>query len=45
VSGYRVLYREVMLEGEWVFLCDFAEHRNVVYEIFQQMLLEKLSEE
>jgi mRNA-degrading endonuclease RelE of RelBE toxin-antitoxin system len=45
LAGYRVLYRELMLEGERGFLCDFAERRSVVYDIFQQMLLEALSKQ
>jgi mRNA-degrading endonuclease RelE of RelBE toxin-antitoxin system len=45
VGSYRVLYRELILRGERIFLCDFAERRSVVYKIFQQMLLEALSKQ
>lgn len=45
VTSYRVLYRELRLEGDRVFLCDFAERRSVVYEIFQQLLLAELSKQ
>lgn len=43
VAGYRILYREKIEQGERIFRCDFAERRNVVYQLFQQMLLEELS--
>ena len=45
VASYRVLYRELMVRGERVFRCDFAERRSVVYELFQQLLLEELSKQ
>ena len=43
VAGYRVLYRELTVRGERIFYCDFAERRSVVYQLFQQMLVEALS--
>jgi mRNA-degrading endonuclease RelE of RelBE toxin-antitoxin system len=42
VAGYRVIYREQPVGGTRVIFCIFAERRSVVYELFQQMLLEEL---
>src|SRR3989442_12073216 len=44
VSGYRVIYAEKSQRGERVIHCLFAERRNVVYELFQQMLIEELGQ-
>ena len=43
VAGYRVIYREQPVSGTRVIFCIFAERRSVVYELFQQMLLEELA--
>ena len=43
VAGYRVIYRENAAGGERIRLCVFVERRGVVYELFQQMLLEELA--
>jgi mRNA-degrading endonuclease RelE of RelBE toxin-antitoxin system len=45
VTGYRVIYREQFIGGTRVIFCLFAERRSVVYELFQQMLLEELSKQ
>jgi mRNA-degrading endonuclease RelE of RelBE toxin-antitoxin system len=45
VASYRVLYREQVEQGEKIFRCDFAEHRSVVYQLFQKLLLEELSKQ
>jgi mRNA-degrading endonuclease RelE of RelBE toxin-antitoxin system len=45
VSNHRVIYREQFIYGARVIFCIFAEHRSVVYKIFQQMLLEELSKQ
>jgi len=42
VGPYRVIYREAMERGRPVRKCLFAERRNVVYELFAQMLLDDL---
>lgn len=43
VANHRVIYREQFVYGARVIFCIFAEHRSVVYKMFQQMLLEELS--
>ncbi|MDD5140578.1 MAG: hypothetical protein PHY43_10010 [Verrucomicrobiales bacterium] len=45
VANHRVIYREQFVAGARVVFCIFAEHRSVVYKIFQQMLLEELSKQ
>ena len=42
VGSYRVVFREDFQEGRRVIKCLFAERRNVVYELFAQMLLDDL---
>ncbi len=42
VGPYRVIYRETLERGRPVRKCLFVEHRNVVYELFTQMLLDDL---
>jgi len=39
VKDFRVIYREAFEGGERVIKCLFAERRNVVYELFAQMVL------
>ena len=43
VGNFRVIYQEAFKHGRAVRECVFAERRNVVYEIFAQMLLSDLS--
>ena len=43
VVGYRVIYCEQAVGGVRVIFCLFAEHRSMVYELFQQMLLKELA--
>jgi mRNA-degrading endonuclease RelE of RelBE toxin-antitoxin system len=43
VSSHRVIYREQPVAGTRVISCIFAERRSVVYELFQQMLIEELT--
>lgn len=45
VANHRVIYREQSVAGARVIFCIFAEHRSVVYKIFQQMLLKELSKQ
>jgi len=42
VGPFRVIYREAFEHGKPVRKCLFAERRNVVYELFAQMLLDDL---
>ncbi|MGH7976220.1 MAG: type II toxin-antitoxin system RelE family toxin [Limisphaerales bacterium] len=43
VANHRVIYREQSVAGTRVVFCLFAEHRSVVYQLFQKLLLEELS--
>jgi len=43
VASHRVIYREQFVYGARVIFCIFAEHRSIVYELFQQMLLKELA--
>ena len=43
VSNHRVIYREQPVAGARVIFCIFAEHRSIVYELFQQMLPKELA--
>jgi len=45
VASYRVIYREGFEKGRPVRNCLYANRRNVVYEIFAQMLLDDLRPE
>ena len=42
VGPFRVIYREAFEHGKPARKCLFAERRNVVYELFAQMLLDDL---
>lgn len=42
VGPYRVIYREDSKVGQRLIKCLFAERRNVVYELFTEMLLDDL---
>jgi len=43
VGGYRVVFRETSEEGQRVVKCLFAQRREVVYELFQEMILNDLA--
>ena len=43
VGQYRVIYFERVRQGQRVVECIFAERRNVIYELFTQMLLDDLA--
>ncbi len=43
VSSYRVLYKETAERGVRVINCVYANHRSVVYELFQQLLADELA--
>ena len=43
VSSYRVLYKETAEGGVRVVNCVYANHRSVVYELFQQLLADELA--
>jgi mRNA-degrading endonuclease RelE of RelBE toxin-antitoxin system len=42
IGAFRVIYREAFDHGRPVRKCRFANHRNVVYELFAQMVLDDL---
>ena len=42
VGQFRLIYREAFEKGVPVRKCLFAERRNVVYEIFREMVLDDL---
>src|SRR5437879_3802845 len=42
VAGYRVLYKETAEKGVRVINCVYANHRNVVYDMFAQLLADEL---
>ena len=44
VAGHRVIFRELFVPGFRVVRCEFAERRSVVYNLFQQIVLDELSE-
>jgi mRNA-degrading endonuclease RelE of RelBE toxin-antitoxin system len=43
VSSYRVLYKETAEGGVRILNCIYANHRSVVYEMFQQLLVDELA--
>src|SRR5713101_2744807 len=43
VSSYRVLYKETAEGGARVLNCVYANHRSVVYQLFQQLLADELA--
>ena len=43
VSSYRVLYKESAERGVRTINCVYANHRSVVYELFQQLLADELA--
>ena len=45
VSGYRVIYVEKSQHGARIIFCLFAEHRSVIYELFQELLLKELAKQ
>lgn len=42
VSSYRVIFKETVERGTRVVNCVYANHRSVVYELFQQLLADEL---
>ena len=42
VGSFRVIYREAFQHGAPVRKCLFAERRDVIYEIFRQMVLDDI---
>jgi mRNA-degrading endonuclease RelE of RelBE toxin-antitoxin system len=42
IGSFRVIYREAFEHGRPVRKCLFAERRNVVYELFAEMVLDDL---
>ena len=45
VAAYRVIYRDAFEKGRPVRKCLYANRRNVVYELFAQMLLDDVRSE
>jgi mRNA-degrading endonuclease RelE of RelBE toxin-antitoxin system len=43
VSSYRALYTETAQRGVRFINCVYANHRSVVYELFQQLLTDELA--
>jgi len=43
VGGYRVVFRETSEGAQRVVKCLFAQRREVVYELFQEMILDDLA--
>ncbi len=43
VSSCRVLYKETAERGVRIINCVYANHRSVVYELFQQLLADELA--
>ncbi len=43
VSSYRVLYKETAEGGVRIINCVYANHRSVVYELFQHLLSDELA--
>ena len=43
VSSYRVLYKETAESGVRIINCVYANHRSVVYELFQKLLSDELA--
>ena len=42
IGDFRVIYRDASERGRPIRKCLFAEHRNVVYEIFRKMVLDDI---
>ena len=42
VGDFRIIYREAFEHGVAVRKCLFAERRDVIYEIFRQMVLDDI---
>jgi mRNA-degrading endonuclease RelE of RelBE toxin-antitoxin system len=41
VAGYRVIFEDSVKSGIRTFDCLFAERRSIVYELFEQILVEQ----
>ncbi len=44
VGGYRIIYADSVKAGIRTFDCLFAERRSLVYELFEQILVEEALE-
>ena len=44
VGGYRLIFADKVIKGIRTFDCLFAERRSIVYELFEQILAEKILE-
>jgi mRNA-degrading endonuclease RelE of RelBE toxin-antitoxin system len=44
VGGYRLTYADNFKDGKRTFDCLFAERRPIVYELFEQILVEQALE-
>ncbi len=45
VGRIRVIFKAEAVKGERVVFCVFANYRNVVYELFQQLIVSGLVEQ
>ena len=45
LTTYRIIYREQAVEGTRTLQCLFAERRGVVYQLFQQMVLDEVMDD
>lgn len=43
-GGYRIIYQEEVKDGVRTFDCLFAERRPIVYQLFEQLLVEQALE-
>jgi mRNA-degrading endonuclease RelE of RelBE toxin-antitoxin system len=43
-GGYRIIYKEEVKAGVRTFDCLFAERRPIVYQLFEQLLVEQALE-
>ena len=43
-GGYRIIFRDEVKEGVRTFDCIFAERRPIVYDLFEQLLVEQALE-
>ncbi len=41
VGGYRIVYSDSVKTGARIFDCLFVERRSVVYELFEQLVVEQ----
>ena len=43
VLSYRVLFKETAAGGTRIINCVYANHRSIVYQLFQQLLTDELA--